>query len=201
MTSATSRVAAAGRCKPWLDEAYRDSWLACADTGVVARNLGLRSLCFLLFKALYRGHVGTVLDYGGGDGLLVRMLRDAGIDAYYFDKFGQGRYCRGFEAQPTQRFDAVTAFEVLEHLANPAEDLDAIFGRSSDLVLVSTLLYQGQGADWWYLAPETGQHVFFYTHDAMRIIAERFGYDVVGSNQFTLFSRERLRPQRLQLPY
>ena len=53
-----------------------------------------------------------VLDWGGGDGLLVRLLRDAGLDAYHHDRYADNLYAAGFEGDPTKRYSMVTAFEV-----------------------------------------------------------------------------------------
>src|SRR5262249_27242632 len=58
--------------------------------------------------------------------------------------------------------------------------------------LISTELYCGQAKDWWYFAPETGQHVFFYSPDAMRLIAKEVGYSLMVGRGFILFSRSLL---------
>jgi hypothetical protein len=37
------------------------------------------------------------IDYGGGYGLFVRLMRDAGFDYYWFDKFCDNVLSKGFE--------------------------------------------------------------------------------------------------------
>ena len=39
----------------------------------------------------------------------------------------------------------------------------------NSIVIIGTETYQGQGADWWYLAAAGGQHVFFYTQNGMAV--------------------------------
>jgi hypothetical protein len=57
------------------------------------------------------------------------------------------------------------------------------------VVLISTELYNGQDANWPYLAPESGQHVFFYTKAALEHVAQRYGYKLVLGGSFQLFLR------------
>ena len=67
-----------------------------------------------------------------------------------------------------------------------------LFDSRPDSIVVTTALYEGQGPDWWYLTPDSGQHVFFYTRKAMKIIAERFGYTACITGHYTIFTRKRL---------
>jgi len=130
------------------------------------------------------------LDYGGGHGLLCRLLRDNNKDAYWFDRYCSPGYATGFTSSPADSFDLVTAFEVFEHLQNPGLDLDEIFSPRPRAVLVTTELYRGQGPDWWYLAPIEGQHVFFYSLAGVERIARRYDYNVLIGRGFILFFRE-----------
>lgn len=174
----------------WLAEAYSDA-VTQIDPGAAQRvlnNFVLTRLVAGLLKAR------RMLDYGGGAGLLCRLLRDVGWDAYSFDRYVRGGYAAGFLAQPSEQFDLVTAYEVLEHLAEPARDIAEIFSGRPRAVLATTYLYSGQGEDWWYLCPEEGQHVFMYSAQAVELIAKRFGYHAVFCNGFFLVVREPLRP-------
>ena len=76
----------------------------------------------------------------------------------------------------------MTAFEVLEHFPDPAQDLEQLFDSRPALVIVATELFNGQDETWPYFAAEGGQHIFFYSPKAMTQIADRFGYslDFVG---------------------
>jgi hypothetical protein len=172
----------------WLDEAYANSNLAVLDTGVAQRNLN--NLAAVYAVASMSG-IRTVVDIGGGDGLLCRLLRDYGVDARLEDRYASNTYAQGFEADERHRPVMYTAFEVLEHYAEPKRDLGMIFDSQPDTVVVTTALYEGQGPEWWYIATDSGQHVFFYTREAMKIIAVRYGYTVLFAGLYTLFVRQQ----------
>jgi 2-polyprenyl-6-hydroxyphenyl methylase/3-demethylubiquinone-9 3-methyltransferase len=100
----------------------------------------------------------AILDWGGGSGLLARLLRDRGFrEALSCDPFyGDGR------PAPERRFELVTCFEVVEHVP----DQRALFGELAGLVaprgalLLSTLIQpddiRDQGLGWWYARPRNG---------------------------------------------
>ncbi len=55
--------------------------------------------------------------------------------------------------------------------------------------MASTGIYTNQGEDWWYLASEAGQHVFFYSRRALGRVARKYGYDLLVSGGYLLFLR------------
>lgn len=167
----------------WLEQAYANN-LADLDTGAAQRcfvNLGASHLVARFFG------LRNILDFGGGDGLHARLLRDHGLNAFVEDAHARPGYAQGFTTPDFKSPDLVTAFEVMEHFANPEEDLAQIFGRGAKAVLASTTRWQGEGADWWYLTPGTGQHIFFYSESAIALIAARFGYTLAASGNYLLF--------------
>lgn len=175
----------------WLDAAYA-SPIAAADTGILARNWGARR-----FAATFLHLAGVrdqpCLDYAGGYGLFVRLMRDAGFAFHWKDPFTPNLFARGFEwtsAQGAPR--AVTAFEVMEHWVRPLEEFHAIAALGADWILTSTELHPGPSpsADWHYLAPETGQHVAFYRPDTLARLGRESGYPHVHAGPFQqIFSR------------
>jgi len=169
----------------WLDEAYREN-LSSLDTGAAQRSLRNLAASYAVAR-IYGLH--NLLDLGGGDGLLCRLLRDTGLNCYVKDRYAAPIYAQGFGEPNFDAPDMVTAFEVLEHLPHPAEDLSEFFATRPRVVLVSTALYDGQGADWWYVSAESGQHVFFYSQQAFCHIGQKFGYRIVLSGEFMLFVR------------
>lgn len=172
----------------WLDEAYSNSNLAVLDTGVAQRNLNNLAAVYAWTRLF---GIRAVVDVGGGDGLLCRLLRDYGIDARLEDRYARNTYAQGFETGERRTPVMYTAFEVLEHYADPKHDLSMLFDSRPDVVVVTTALYDGQGLEWWYIATDSGQHVFFYTRKAMEMIAVRFGYTVRFAGLYTVFSRQR----------
>jgi len=175
----------------WLDEAYESS-LSRYDTGAAQRNLMNLAVSFLVARLLSLRHV---IDYGGGDGLLCRLLRDYGINCYTEDKYASPIYALAFTKPDFSQPDMVLAFEVVEHFVNPATDLDALFGHRPAVLLISTCPYSDETKNWWYLAPESGQHVFFYSVKALGRIAERYGYTLINRNTYFLFVRNRAVPK------
>jgi hypothetical protein len=170
----------------WLDDAYSSN-LSNLDTGAVQRNLQNLAAAYLISKLF---GVRNALDFGGGDGLLCRLLRDYNVNCYVKDRYAVPTYSQGFSEPDFAAPDFVLAFEVLEHFATPARELEELFQLRPTVLLASTAIYADQRADWWYLASESGQHVFFYSERAVQMIAERFGYSSLLSGGFVLFVRK-----------
>ena len=157
----------------WLDEAYGTA-IAALDTGIVARNLWLADACCALLGTSLR-QVRTTLDHGGGTGLLVRLMRDRGHDFRWRDGYSPNLLAIGFDAQEHETFDLVTAFELVEHLPDPMAGFATLHGFAPRM-LISTELVPAQGnglGQWWYYAPESGQHIGFFTRRSLQVVAER----------------------------
>jgi hypothetical protein len=93
----------------WLEQAYSRPT---PDLGLVDRNLHQSRAIRFIYAAL--GGKGKLLDFGGGTGLLVRLLRDRGVDAWWNDPMATNQMARGFESQLTDvHWTAITAIEVL----------------------------------------------------------------------------------------
>lgn len=178
----------------WLDEAYGSKNLSNLDTGAARRNIHNLAACFGISKLL---NAHNVIDIGGGDGLLCRMLRDYDINCYVKDKYATPIYAQGFTEPDFVHPDLVIGFEVLEHFANPQTDLEALFGYQAKALLLSTAQYSKQGSDWWYLLPESGQHVFFYSHQSLEWIAKKYDYSLIVSNEFILFLKHASTFQKI----
>jgi len=169
----------------WLETAHKNN-LSYLDTGAAQRTLKNLAVCFFISK-LYK--LKNIIDFGGGDGLLCRLLRDYGLNCFVKDKYASATYAQGFTEPNFQSPDLVIAFEVLEHFPNPGRDLDNLFNLKPRVLLVSTGIYTNQQSDWWYLSLESGQHVFFYSKKALHFLAAKYGYGLVANGDFILFVR------------
>lgn len=173
----------------WLAEAYQAA-IAATDTGAAQRNLACHSAIVAVARTLKA--TGRFLDYGGGAGMVCRLLRDSGFDAYLSDRYADPVYARGFtldlDSVAPGELGVLSAIEVLEHFANPAEDLGRLFGLRPRVLFATTIPYRGEGESWWYLTKHTGQHVFFYSLACLRHFARTYGYDYLGVGSFHVFS-------------
>lgn len=159
----------------WLEESYVDP-ITYYDTGIMLRNVSVCEKLMLIFNKNFENNI-KVVDYGGGYGILTRMLRDRGVDAYWSDIFSDNLLASGFEYNGKDKIDVMLAFEVVEHLPNPKETFKEILSKT-DCFIFSTKLLQNynytSNKEWWYFMPETGQHLFFPSRTTMLKLADLF---------------------------
>ena len=181
----------------WLNESY-SSAIASTDIGLVSRNISFQNITSWIIKS-YFDYKSKFLDYAGGYGLFVRLMRDKGFDFYRQDIYCENYFAKYFditEHNEITKFELVTAFEVFEHLANPIEEIGKIF-EFSEVILFSTEL-QPQNKmnsidDWWYFAKETGQHISFYTIKSLEIVAEKMNCNLYSNNRnLHILTKKRL---------
>ncbi len=183
----------------WLPEAYSNA-ITGSDLGLVRRNLTLATVCSSMIPVLFpEGR--RFVDYGGGYGLFVRLMRDAGFDFVRYDPLCQNLFAQGLDAEIPNHpeYDLVTAFEVFEHLASPLADIAMMlkFGRS---IFFSTELIAPSppSVDTWpYYGLEHGQHIAFYSLRTLQIIADTFDLHLYTNAQSLHLLTERQIPARL----
>lgn len=178
----------------WLNEAY-SSAIANIDTGIMQRNLEDRWAVGSLIKLFYNIH-GNFLDYGGGYGIFVRLMRDLGFDFYWFDKFAEPLVCKGFEYD-NQEIDLITAFELFEHFDNPHEQIEEIMTISKE-VFFSTVCYSDAfelpDENWWYYSLDSGQHIIFYSRETLKYIAKKYKLNYYQINNIHWFTSRKVNP-------
>jgi hypothetical protein len=178
----------------WLEEANRDP-VAQIDVGLANRCQAVANLVETIVRA--QGlQQRRLLDYGGGYGLLTRLVRNAGLDMAHHDPMAANLFAQGFEGEPADDYGLCTLIEVLEHLTDPRSVLEQL--RHVDLLLLTTQLVPAGSTDlsgWPYLVKDLGQHITFYSRDALARLGADFGYrltsDGVGVH---LLHRANLSP-------
>lgn len=163
----------------WLDEAY-SSAITKLDIGLPQRNMILGDVVEKILLKNFNGD-SKFLDYAGGYGLFTRIMRDKGFDFYNTDKYCENVFSEYFDLKDTgtKKFELVTAFEVMEHLADPYQELGEMLGYTDSLLFTTTLQPKSELSsinDWWYFIPETGQHVALYNEASLNYIAKKLGY-------------------------
>jgi len=122
---------------------------------------------------------GRFLDFGGGYGVFTRWMRDEGYDFFHYDQHCPNLFAGGYEADISGAitYELVTAFEVFEHIAEPAKTISQLLSISDSILFSTELLPVPPPpiADWWYYGPEHGQHIAFFTRVALQQLAARFG--------------------------
>ena len=186
----------------WLDEAY-SSAITRLDIGLVQRNELMAPLVQAVITKWYNPDAQFV-DYGGGYGMLVRMMRDRGFDFYRQDIYCDNLYAESFDIADVSPFRAelLTAFEVFEHLVDPAAELEKMLALS-DTILFSTTVQPTADVSpesWWYFLPEIGQHVSLYSRASLQALADRFGLNYCWNEQnIHLFTKKTVSNRLFKL--
>lgn len=158
----------------WLEKAYSSAINNC-DTGIMVRNQANVGSVLATLTAL-RQINGRVVDCAGGYGILVRLLRDRGVDALWSDPYCKNLLAVGFE-RTTEQADLVTAFEAFEHFVDPLLECEKLFSIAPNLLISTTLVATPppKPTDWWYYGLDHGQHIGFFRLQTLQFIAEKFG--------------------------
>ena len=130
-----------------------------------------------LIKMARRRNVRRLLDYGGGNGIVARILTEHGFDAVSWDPF-----LTDLPEPPAGSFDLVSAYEVLEHTATPLLTCRKAlsFLRAGGVFVFSTLTLDAlrpQTCDNWYIAPRNG-HISIHTSKSLELLFARLNRQV-----------------------
>jgi hypothetical protein len=164
----------------WLEESYSKA-IATADTGIISRNLSNAADLLFILKFIKNSNC---LDFGGGHGILTRIMRDYGFNFYHYDKYAENLFANGFEGSLEGNYNLVTSFENFEHFSDPIAEIKKIV-KIADVIYFSTELIPmnvPKIKDWWYFVPSTGQHVSFYSKKSLEFIARKFGLYYISNN-------------------
>ena len=177
----------------WLDEAI-ESPEAAADTGLLLRNVYLARVTSVVLFFLFDRR-GRFLDAAGGYGIFTRLMQDIGFDYYWTDKYCTNLTARGFEAEvgPGGPYTAVTAFEVMEYLADPvAFAAELLESTDTDTIIFTTMLFAGEPPApeaWWYYAFALGSTSPLYQRWTLELIGDRFGMKFYSAGMLQIWTR------------
>lgn len=142
-----------------------------------------------------------VLEIGSYCGAFLKIARDEGIDimgvepsrwaAEASTKVTDARViCGTIDDVTTElgQFDAIVAWDVLEHFADPVAELKKISGRLKDdgTLLFSTLMIdnwfpQATGKHWPWLMD---MHLYYFTESTIRNVLEQTGFEIIDSDKY-----------------
>jgi SAM-dependent methyltransferase len=159
----------------FIENIYNDQYVAVDPdykTDRPASNAGFLSRLFEKDKAAL-----SVLDYGGGNGILAQSLRTAGFQAA--DTYDP--LVAEFSTLPSKKFAVVSSFETLEHTPDPQGAIAEIGKLVDDpgIVVFSTMVQPGdfttQGLDWWYVGPRNG-HISIFSRKSLTAAWKHAGF-------------------------
>ncbi|MCX7930018.1 MAG: methyltransferase domain-containing protein [Chlorobi bacterium] len=117
-----------------------------------------------------------VIDYGAGYGMLVQLLRHAGIDACWANHCAENLFAKD-AIWSGGSADLVTCFEVAEHFHHPMEEFEKMLSIGRTILFSTVLIPSPPPAPgtWAHYALDDGQHIAFYTLDTLQYIARHLG--------------------------
>jgi SAM-dependent methyltransferase len=132
-----------------------------------------------------RGRAIRHLDYGGGGGLVSRLLNEAGWRSTSYDPFVNPET----RIADLGRFDLITAFEVFEHVPDVnglIHNLHALLAPGG-MVIFTTLLSDGklrpgEHITWDYVAPRNG-HISLYSSASLALLAHHYGWNFASFSE------------------
>lgn len=184
----------------WLGEAY-SSAINEIDLGPLSRAISSAPIVEGVILTQLSPQ-GRFLDFGGGYGLFVRLMRDRGFDFSWYDAHCDNIFARHFPYDPAVRYDLLTAFEVFEHLADPMAEMDRMMTMGQGVLFSTELVPPGISTerDWLYFGPDHGQHIAFYTPQALRRMGDRFGLSFVSDGyNFHLLSKKPMSEKAFKM--
>ena len=181
----------------WLEEAYKTS-INDSDTGMLMRSLWHRNIASTLIYSLF-DKKGQFLDFGGGYGVFVRLMRDVGFDFYWQDKHTDNLFAKGFELTEitNKKFELITCFEAFEHFIEPTKELEKLLKTSRNILLSTEFIPEPlpRPDQWWYFSPEHGQHIGFFQKKTFEYLAKKNNlYFYTNGQNLHLLTEKRIPP-------
>jgi hypothetical protein len=150
---------------------YNDEYGRVDPDYLEARPANNATSVFENFSAFYGK--SRHLDFGGGNGLMSKMLREKGWDSTSYDPFVN----TDVKLEDLGKFDFITAFEIFEHVSDVHGLIQSLtrLMHPQSVVLFSTLIsdtdiHINQRLNWWYASPRNG-HISLFSKKSLALLA------------------------------
>jgi hypothetical protein len=167
------------------------------DTGQVTRSLINAAVVSALMRMAGLTKSSRVVDYGCGSGLLVRTLRDTGINAWGHDRYSSPRLALGFQTETLVGAQVVNLCEVVQQFDQPRQAFDELFAGQPQMVIIQTGVQPDLRPDWEYLSAEHGQHIFFLSPRTLQWLGETYQRKLLIVSGFIVLLKEELAQKLL----
>ena len=127
---------------------------------------------------------GRCIDFGGGYGVLTRIMRDKGFDYFNFDPYTKPILSKRYSVDSIERADFYSLIEVSLHFTNPISELREISAKTPLILMTAVVPPENLDSSWWYLSPDTGQHVAIYSIKTLEFIAADLGMNLLTDGKF-----------------
>ncbi len=178
----------------WLEAAYSAA-ITGSDLGLVNRNIHLSKITKSVISVFFTKN-RRFIDYAGGYGLFVRLMRDLGFDFHWYDKYCRNLFACHFEsAENDTAYELLTAFEVFEHLVDPINEVEKMLTYSRNILFTTEIVPvpAPKPDEWWYYGVEHGQHISFFTVQSLELIARKFSLNFVSDGRYChLFTEKKI---------
>jgi len=166
----------------WLEGSFTDA-LNSLDIGSVDRCNIVADFVEVLANSLKVDNP-RVLDWGGGYGLLTRILRDRGVRCAHYDPYTEPLFAKNIDLQSDARFDLIVLSEVMLHMTDPVSTLTELLKLSDNIIFTAVIAPPDVTPDWWYFMPDTGQHVAIFSRQTIPELGVALKVNTLSDNQF-----------------
>jgi hypothetical protein len=125
-----------------------------------------------------------VLDWGGGYGLLTRILRDRGMRCAHYDPYTEPLFAEKTDLRSDARFDLIVLSEVMLHMTDPVSTLTELLKFSDNIMFTAVIAPPDVTPDWWYFMPDTGQHVAIFSQQTIPELGSALKVKTLSDKQF-----------------
>lgn len=158
----------------WLEKAYENP-INLTDCGIIQRNIQMSKICTCLIF-LFFNRSKYFLDYSGGYGIFVRLMRDYGLNFHWYDPYTSNIFAQFFKSEKDKNYNLLTNLESFEHLPDPISEIQKMLKLSSNILFTTQLLPEPipKPGDYYYYGLHHGQHISFYRLKTLKKIAKIF---------------------------